>query len=119
MVVSVVSLVLVGWLVSGLAVDSVIPLVGADGESVGLPVVKLLFSVTVLLTVVVLDSVLGWEKVISALVVNGFIVDSVVAFSVVVVATETVECSVVDGGEAVKLLVVWLLLEFELAVTVI
>lgn len=36
----VVSLVLVGWLVSGLVVDSVVLLVGADGESVGLPVVK-------------------------------------------------------------------------------
>lgn len=111
---------LVGWLVSGLAVDSVAPLVGPDGESVGLPVVKLLFSVTVLLTtsVVVLDSVLGWEKVISAWVVDGFIVASVVALSVVVVATEAVECSVVDGGEVIKPLVVSLLLEFELAVSV-
>lgn len=80
--------------------DCVVPVIGADGESVGLLVVKLLFSASVLLT--------------GPVVVDGFMV---VAFFVVVFATEVVKCAVVDGGEVGKLLVEWLLLEFELVVT--
>lgn len=62
----------------------------------------------VLLTaaVEVLDSVKDWEKVVSAWVESGsIVVDSAVAFSIFTVATEAVECSVVDGGEVTKLLV--------------